>query len=79
FQPGARALARETAKKISADGFLPWVADGTLMSMGVSSVELVPRNVLVLLDVAQGDDLHTTEAQRFLGIQLNHLGLRYEF
>lgn len=79
FQPGARALARETAKKISADGFLPWVADGTLMSMGVSSVELVPRNVLVLLDVAKGDDLHTTEAQRFLGIQLNHLGLRYEF
>ncbi|WP_433692529.1 bifunctional glycoside hydrolase 114/ polysaccharide deacetylase family protein [Herbaspirillum seropedicae] len=78
-QGGARALARETAQKISADGFIPWVADGGLVSMGVSSVELVPRNVLVLLDVADGDDLHTTEAQRFLGIQLNHLGLRYEF
>lgn len=78
-QRGARALARETAQKIVADGFIPWVADGTLMSVGVSSIELVPRNVLVLLDVAEGDDLHTTEAQRFLGIQLNHLGLRYEF
>lgn len=78
-QAGARQLARDTAKKISAHGFVPWVADGTLMSVGVSSVELVPRNVLVLLDLAEGDDLHTSEAQRFLGIQLNHLGLRYEF
>ncbi|MBV8625661.1 MAG: bifunctional glycoside hydrolase 114/ polysaccharide deacetylase family protein [Herbaspirillum sp.] len=78
-QRGARDLARETARKIVADGFIPWVADGALMSIGVSSVELVPRNVLVLLDLAPGEDLHTSEAQRFLGIQLNHLGLRYEF
>ncbi|MFL9925598.1 hypothetical protein PQR62_15065 [Herbaspirillum lusitanum] len=49
------------------------------MSVGVGSVELVPRNVLVLLDIPPGQDVHTSEAQRFLGIQLNHLGLRYEF
>lgn len=76
---GARELARDTARKISSHGFVPWVADGALMSIGVSSVELVPRNVLVLLDLGEGDDLHTSEAQRFLGIHLNHLGLRYEF
>lgn len=78
-QAGARDLARDTARKIAAHGFVPWVADGALMSIGVSNVELVPRNVLVLLDVAAGEDVHTSEVQRFLGIHLNHLGLRYEF
>ncbi|RXZ36734.1 hypothetical protein D9O50_09675 [Oxalobacteraceae bacterium CAVE-383] len=78
-RPKARDLARETAKKIRAQGFVPWVADGGLASIGVGSVELVPRNVLVLLEVAKGEDLHTIEMQRFLGIHLNHLGLRYEF
>ena len=78
-QPGARQLARDTAQKIKAAGFTPWVADGALRSLGVGSVEVIPRTVLVLLDVAKGEDLHTSEAQRFLGIQLNYLGLRYEF
>jgi len=78
-QPKARELARETAKKIRSHGFVPWVADGGLVSVGVGSVELQPRNVLVLVEVAKGEDLHTTEAQRFLGIHLNYLGLRYEF
>jgi uncharacterized protein (TIGR01370 family) len=78
-QPKARELARATAKEISSHGFVPWVADGGLLSIGVGSIELVPRNVLVLLEVAKDDDLHTTQAQRFLGIHLNYLGLRYEF
>ena len=75
--PGARELARSTAARIRADGFIPWVADGGLASLGVGTVELLPRTVLVLVNGA-GNDLHLSEAQRFLGIQLNHLGLRYE-
>ena len=75
--PGARELARATAARIRADGFIPWVADGGLSSLGVGNVELLPRTVLVLVNGA-GLDLHLNEAQRFLGIQLNHLGLRYE-
>ena len=75
--PGARELARATAARIRADGFIPWVADGGLVSLGVGTVELLPRTVLVLVNGA-GLDLHISEAQRFLGIQLNHLGLRYE-
>ncbi|MET0962081.1 MAG: endo alpha-1,4 polygalactosaminidase [Noviherbaspirillum sp.] len=74
---GARELARATAARIRADGFIPWVADGGLTSLGVGNVELLPRTVLVLVSGA-GNDLHLSEAQRFLGIQLNHLGLRYE-
>lgn len=75
--PGARELARATAERLRADGFIPWVADGGLVSLGVGTVELLPRTVLVLVNGA-GLDLHISEAQRFLGIQLNHLGLRYE-
>jgi uncharacterized protein (TIGR01370 family) len=76
--PGARELARATAAQIRADGFIPWVADGGLASLGVGTIELLPRTVLVLVDSA-GADLHLSEAQRFLGIHLNYLGLRYEF
>jgi len=78
-KPNARELARATARKIAAHGFIPWVADGGLGSIGVSNIETIPRTVMVLLDVPAGEDLHTTEAQRFLGIHLNYLGLRYEF
>ena len=75
--PGARELAQKTAARIRADGFIPWVADGALSSLGVGNVELLPRTVLLLVNGA-GADLHLSEGQRFLGIQLNHLGLRYE-
>ena len=77
-RPGARELARATAKQVSAHGFIPWVADGGLKSIGVSSIELVPRSVLVLVDDGALDFTYTS-AQRFLGMPLNYLGLRYEF
>ncbi|WP_334187705.1 bifunctional glycoside hydrolase 114/ polysaccharide deacetylase family protein, partial [Noviherbaspirillum sp.] len=75
----SRELARSTAARIMADGFIPWVADGGLVSLGVGSIEVVPRTVLVLVDTGNKLDFHYTDAQRFLGIQLNHLGLKYEF
>ncbi|HEV2610354.1 MAG TPA: bifunctional glycoside hydrolase 114/ polysaccharide deacetylase family protein [Noviherbaspirillum sp.] len=75
----SRELARSTAARIMADGFIPWVADGGLVSLGVGSIEVMPRTVLVLVDTGNKQDLHYTPAQRMLGIQLNHLGLRYEF
>lgn len=76
--PASRELARSTAARIMADGFIPWVADGGLVSLGVGSIEVVPRTVLVLVDTGNELDLHYTAAQRILGIQLNHLGLKYE-
>jgi hypothetical protein len=78
MEPGARELARDTARRIRNHGFVPWVADGKLESIGVSSIELIPRTVLVLLR-SGGVDLHVADAQRYLGMPLNHLGLRYEF
>lgn len=82
--PGSRKLARETAQKILALGFIPWVADGDLSSIGVSSIELLPRRILVVLEAKQSEnnkdqDLMETEPHRFLGIMFAHLGLSYEF
>ncbi len=82
--PNARTLARETAQQIRTQGFIPWVADGNLFSIGVGNIELIPRNVLVLVDTRLtgnplGIDLKLTSAQRFIGAPLNYLGLRYEF
>lgn len=74
----ARELARTTAAQVRADGFVPWVADGALGSIGIGSIELLPRTVLILVDNLDLD-FHYTEAQRFLGMPLNYLGLRYEF
>jgi hypothetical protein len=48
--PQQRQLARETARRIKADGFIPWVADGALATLGVGSVEVIPRRVMVLHD-----------------------------
>ena len=76
--PNSRALARATAARVRADGLVPWVADGGLNSLGVGSIELLPRTVLVLVDNLDLD-FHYTEAQRFIGMPLNYLGLRYEF
>lgn len=45
---GQRELARETARRISALGFVPWVATAELDTLGVSSVEVMPRRVLVI-------------------------------
>ena len=82
--PNARKLARETAQQIRAQGFIPWVADGNLFSIGVGNIELIPRNVMVIVDTKLtgsplGLDLKLTSAQRFIGAPLNYLGLRYEF
>ena len=77
--PAERELARETAHRIIALGFTPWVANPELDMLGVGSIEVVPRRVLVLTDKpADTDDFQHAPAQRFLGMALNHLGYTYE-
>ncbi|MDP9108982.1 MAG: endo alpha-1,4 polygalactosaminidase, partial [Pseudomonadota bacterium] len=77
-RPDARELARATAAQVRQLGFVPWVADGALASVGVSNIEVVPRTVLVLVDNL-ALDVHYTDVQRYLGMPMNYLGLRYEF
>ncbi len=74
--PADRALARETAQRIQALGFIPWVTNPALDMMGVGAVELLPRQVLAIHDepghLAQ---LASHEIHRVGTMPLNYLGL----
>ena len=72
--PHDRQLARETAARITALGFTPWVADGGLDSIGIGSIEVVPRRVLVVYNGDESPALNYANAHRFLQMPLNHMG-----
>ena len=72
--PSDRRLTRETAERIRAAGFVPWVADPALASLGVGSVEVVPRRVLVVYDSREGRQLNFHSAHWVLGTPLDYLG-----
>ena len=72
--PHDRALTRATAEKIRADGFIPWVTDARLATMGIGSIEPVPRRVLVLYNGDESPALNYSNAHRFLQMPLNHMG-----
>lgn len=77
---GQRALARETARRIQDLGLVPWVATPELDTLGVSSVEVMPRRILVVHSSVADE-----YAQRELGpvvhgsLPLQHLGYVPEF
>ncbi|MDY0328970.1 MAG: endo alpha-1,4 polygalactosaminidase [Thiomonas sp.] len=79
--PQDRAAARQTAQQIAAHGLIPWVADPTLESLGVGTVELVPRRVLLLHSCEQGDspELQAQSAHLYGAMPLEYLGLVPEY
>lgn len=72
--PQDRELTRATADKIRQDGFIPWVTDADLSTIGVGSIEAVPRRVLVLYDGDESPTLNESEPHRFLQMPLDHMG-----
>ena len=72
--PHERQLARETADKIRALGFTPWVTDAKLESIGVGRIEAVPRRVLIVYDSKESPSLNYSNAHRYLQLPLNHMG-----
>jgi hypothetical protein len=72
--PSDRDLARETAGRIRSAGFVPWVADPALASLGVGSVEVVPRRILVVYDSREGRQLDFNGAHWLLGTPLDYMG-----
>lgn len=73
YRPEAeRPQARETARKIAGLGFEPWVTNATLDGVGIGSLEILPRRVLILHD---GSDAGAVpDAVRFLTPVLEYLG-----
>ena len=78
--PNDRALARSTAKQIEAKGFIPWVATPDLATLGVGSVEVMPRRILIVhSSLANEFELRGTEAVRMATMPLNYLGYAVEY
>ena len=78
--PGERALARATAEKIAALGFIPWVSNPELDMLGVGSIEVMPRKVLMLHDEPRGEPgLIFNAIHRYAAMPLNYLGYTPEY
>lgn len=73
-EPHERELMRETAGKIKALGFIPWISDASLESIGIGSIEPVARRILVVYDSSESPALNYSNAHRFLQMPLNHMG-----
>ncbi len=63
--------ASKIAKKIESLGFIPYIADPMLEKIGVGTVSVVPREVLVLY---QGKEADETNAHRLYSLPLEYLG-----
>jgi uncharacterized protein (TIGR01370 family) len=80
YVPSAeREQARDTVQKIRAAGFIPYVTTPNLDTLGIGSVEVVPRKVLVIYDPRDAEDLFYADAVRFLGMPFAYLGLVPEY
>lgn len=73
--PAQPELARQTARRILADGFIPWVSTPALDRMGTGDIDIVPRRVLILHDSVSAENFIKSDAIRYLTLPLQHLGL----
>lgn len=76
--PENRGLTRRTAEKIKALGFIPWVTDKDLSTLGVGAVEVLPRKILGLYDGRSVTDPANSDLHRFVATPLNYLGYQLE-
>jgi polysaccharide biosynthesis protein PelA len=77
--PGRREVARETARRIEAMGFTPWVSTPSLDVLGVGSVEVVPRRVLLLYDGAEAPGLRRSFVHRLAALPVEYLGFAADY
>jgi hypothetical protein len=77
--PAGRELARATARRIAADGFIPWVANPGLDQLGVGALEVMPRRVLLLYEKRGADQLVYMDAHRLAAMPLEWLGYVPEY
>jgi uncharacterized protein (TIGR01370 family) len=80
--PSERELVRATAGKIKAAGFIPWVTDKGLASLGVGSIEVQPATILGIYehtDSATPSDPVYDHLHRYAAMPLEYLGYRIEY
>lgn len=72
--PGKRDQARKVAADIKRDGIVPWVANGALNMLGVGTLEVIPRKILMIYDEREQDDLISSYLHRFAAMPVGWLG-----
>jgi len=72
--PSRRATAREAARRIDAMGFSPWISTPSLDMLGVGTLEVVPRRVLLLYDGAETPSLEQSPIHRLAALPVEYLG-----
>ncbi|MBX2825865.1 MAG: bifunctional glycoside hydrolase 114/ polysaccharide deacetylase family protein [Gammaproteobacteria bacterium] len=72
--PERRAEALATAAAIADLGFTPWVGTPALDSVGVGSLEVIPRDVLLVYDSRQSGAIEDSEVHRLLATPLEYFG-----
>lgn len=75
-----REGARATARRIAAEGFIPWVSTPALDILGVGAIEVAPRRILMLYEKQNpSDQLIYQDVHRVATMPLNHLGYIAEY
>lgn len=79
--PGRRQEARDVAEKIRAQGFIPWVADHDHTLLGVGTIEVMPRKVLMLYGDANDETalMEKESAVLYGTLPLNYFGYKAEY
>ncbi|HHJ18267.1 MAG TPA: hypothetical protein ENJ84_00310, partial [Gammaproteobacteria bacterium] len=72
--PSQRQQARTIAKKILDQGFIPWVATPAFDYVGIGSIEVMPRHILMLYDSHVTPDDTETQVHRFATVPLEYAG-----
>ncbi len=72
--PANRDKALEVARQISDLGFIPWVANPGLDYVGVSNLEVIPREIIMLYDSRKNGPIHLSEVHTLLAMPLEYMG-----
>jgi hypothetical protein len=79
-EPGQRGAARDVARRIRDLGFLPWVANPSLDTLGVGALEIRPRRILALYDgQTSTQGLEYAKTHRLLTPILEYLGFTVDY
>jgi hypothetical protein len=80
-----RERTRATARSIAALGFIPWVSDHALRSLGVGTLEPVPRRILALYNSVEqresgsSTDVAYTPVHQHAAVALEYLGYAIDY
>ena len=76
--PERRDEARQLAKRLSAEGYIPWISTPALDYLGISSLEVQPRRIALIYDPREGD-LSATPGHTIYAGLLEYLGYRVDY